>query len=80
MKAYLIRTILNFLFGLTSTQWKQALDFVQKLAKVPDIDNDKRAVRFLGWFIGSNPGIKTWVAETVRNLAVGYSRKKGWID
>jgi hypothetical protein len=79
MKEFFIKSILSFIFSITGAQWRQAIDYVRKLAAVPDITNEQRAVRFLGWFIGSNPGLKTWVAETVRNLAVGYARKKKWI-
>lgn len=79
MKSFFIKAILNFLFNLQASHWADALELVKKLAADKSLSNEQRANRFLGWFVGANPGLKIWVAETVRNLAVGYARKKKWI-
>lgn len=79
MKEFFIRSILNFLFGLKPEQWRAALDAVKALALRRDITNDDRAAHFVAYFKKEWPGLKGWIIETIRNLAVAYARKKGWI-
>ena len=79
MKEFFIKSILKFLFGLTSAQWQTAIQLVISLAQEFHVDNDTRASRFIALFTMQNPEHKTWVLETLRNLAVGFARTKGWI-
>jgi hypothetical protein len=79
MREFFIKSILGFLFGLTGKQWEEAIETVINLARNANIDNDGRALRFVSDFAKDHPRLKTWVIETLRNLAVGFARKKGWI-
>jgi len=79
MREFFIKSILGFLFGLTSEQWKQAIETVISLAQNGTLNNDNRALRFVSDFAKDHPKLKTWVIETLRNIAVGFARKKGWI-
>lgn len=78
MKEFFIRSILGFLFGMDSNHWKTAVDWVRKLAS-KEMTNAQRADEFLVNFSVWFPSFKPWVIETIRNLAVAFARKKGWI-
>lgn len=79
MKEFFIKSILNFLFNVKAEQWEYAIKLVRNLALDDKLTNTQRANKFLGYFIAFNDTFKPWVAETIRNIAVGFARKKGWI-
>lgn len=76
----LIKLILSALFKISGEQWATAISLVRALAAKEGWTNAKRADEFLVWFLAQFPGIKPWLAETIRNLAVGFARKKKWIE
>lgn len=81
MKEFFIKQILSFLFGITTAQWRAAIDKVIDLSEdITHSSNDSRAVAFITWFVSKFGGEqRTWIVETLRNLAVAFARKKGWI-
>ena len=76
----IIKLIIKFLFKIDSATWAKAVDKVYELF-LGMTTNDEKAQAFVNWARAHLPaGTKTWVIETLRNLAVAFSRRKGWIQ
>ena len=81
MTETLFKIVLKIAFGFTSAQWSATIDKVLDLSEdLTHASNDSRALAFVQWFATKfSASQRTWMIETLRNLAVAFARKKGWI-
>ena len=81
MTSAIVKLVLKLLFGFTTEQWEAAITKVCDLAEdLGHANNDARATAFIQWFATKfTPTQRTWMIETLRNLAVAFAHKKEWI-
>lgn len=79
MKELIIRHILQWLVGLTAQQWTAAVNKVVTIAAMNLDDTSMKQAKFLMFWRDVAKNMPVWATNLVREMAVAYARRKGFI-
>ena len=74
MKTTLLKLLLSWLAGITSEQWKSAVEYVTKAA-VTSLPGNVKDVDVSYKLTAAFPNMSGWVANLLREVALAWVRK-----
>jgi hypothetical protein len=78
MPTTIIKLVLKWLAGITADQWDDAVGHVIDIAKY-NLAGHEKATAFADVMTKVYKAIPAWAMNLLREAAVAFARKKGWI-